>query len=145
MINLGDMSFSLGLAAVGSGLGTAIAGMAVIGAWKKAFLLNKTPNFLLITFVGAPLSQTIYGLIVKNAIKNANLPPEMYPYEIALGIAVGLGIGVSAWMQGKAGAAAADALGESGKGFSYYLMIIGIVESVALFVMAFVLTSLTVK
>ena len=38
---LGDMNFSLILSAIGSALGTGVAGMAAIGAWKKAFALNK--------------------------------------------------------------------------------------------------------
>ena len=37
MTGLGDMNISLILAAVGSALGTGIAGMAAVGAWKKAF------------------------------------------------------------------------------------------------------------
>ena len=51
----GDMSLSLAFAAIGSALGTGVAGMAAIGAWKKAFLQNKAAPFILIAFVGAPL------------------------------------------------------------------------------------------
>ena len=65
---LGDMSASLALAALGSALGTGAAGMSAIGAWKRAFLQNKSAPFILIAFVGAPLSQTIYGMILRNAI-----------------------------------------------------------------------------
>ena len=54
----------------------------------------------------------------------------------------GLAIGVSAWMQGKAGARAADALAESGKGFGNYIMVLGVIETVALFVMVFTMTAL---
>ena len=138
----GDMGCSLAMAAVGSALGTGIAGMAAIGAWKRAFMQNKVAPFILMVFVGAPLSQTIYGMILKNAIKNANFPPESYVYQIILGLVAGLGIGASAWMQGKAGARAADALAESGKGFGNYIMVLGVVETVALFVMVFVMTAL---
>jgi len=35
------MNFSQALAAIGSALGTGVAGMAAIGAWKKAFLSYK--------------------------------------------------------------------------------------------------------
>ena len=41
----------------------------------------------------------------------------------------------SAIAQGKAGAAGADATGETGKGFADYMMIIGICETVAIFAM----------
>jgi len=42
-------------------------------------------------------------------------------------------------MQGKAGAAASDAMAETGKGFGNYLMVLGVIETVALFVMVFIL------
>jgi len=139
---LGDMGLSLSIAAVGSALGTGAAGMAAVGAWKKAFLQNKVAPFILIAFVGAPLSQTIYGMILRNAIQAADIKPEMYPYTMVLGLAAGLAMGASAWMQGKAGASAADALAESGKGFGNYIMVLGVIETVALFVMVFAMTAL---
>ena len=135
----GDMSISLALAAVGSALGTGVAGMAAIGAWKKAFTQNKAAPFILVAFVGAPLSQTIYGMILRNAIKDAALPAtwDNYILQIIIGIVGGIAIGTSAFMQGKAGARASDALAETGKGFGNYIMVIGIIETVALFVMVF--------
>ncbi|HAR63535.1 MAG: V-type ATP synthase subunit K [Candidatus Margulisiibacteriota bacterium] len=139
---LGDMGLSLTIAAVGSAMGTGVAGMAAIGAWKKAFMQNKAAPFILIAFVGAPLSQTIYGMILRNAIKTANLPPETYPYQMLIGLVAGIALALSAWMQGKAGASAADAMVESGKGFANYIMVLGIIETVALFVMVFSLTAL---
>lgn len=39
-------------------------------------------------------------------------------------------------------AAAADALAESGRGFGNHIMVLGVIEPVALFVMVFALTSL---
>ena len=139
---LGDMNFSLALAAIGSGLGTGVAGMAAIGAWKKAFLQNKAAPFILVAFAGAPLSQTIYGMILRNAIQKANLPPQSYVYQMLIGLLGGFAIGVSAWMQGKAAARACDALAETGKGFGNYIMILGIIETVALFTMVFCMTAL---
>ncbi|MCD6167669.1 V-type ATP synthase subunit K [candidate division KSB1 bacterium] len=139
---LGDMSISLALAAVGSALGTGVAGMSAIGAWKKAFSQNKAAPFILIAFVGAPLSQTIYGMILRNAILSANLPPETYGLQVAIGLLAGFAIGMSAFMQGKAGAKAADALAETGKGFGNYIMVLGVIETVALFVMVFTMTAL---
>ena len=139
---LGDMGCSLALAAVGSAIGCGVAGMAAIGAWKKAFMQNKAALFILTAFVGAPLSQTIYGFILKNQIVAANLPPETYGFQIVLGLVAGLAIGFSAMMQGKAAARACDAMSETGKGFGNYLMVLGIIETVALFVMVFVMTAL---
>jgi V/A-type H+-transporting ATPase subunit K len=138
----GDMSLSLAIAAIGSGLGTGVAGMAAIGAWKRAFMQNKAAPFILVAFAGAPLTQTIYGMILRNAIQGANLPPESYLHQIILGAFAGLAMGISAYMQGKAAAKGADALAETGKGFGNYLMVVGIIETVALFVMVFTMTAI---
>ena len=54
----------LALSAVGSGWGAGIAGMAAIGAWKKNFAQNKAASFMMVVFVAAPLTQTVYGMIV---------------------------------------------------------------------------------
>ena len=138
----GDMSISLAVAAIGSALGTGAAGMAAIGAWKKAFAQNRAAPFILVAFVGAPLSQTIYGLILRNAIQAKNLPPETYLHQLTIGLLAGLAMGMSALMQGRAGAKAADALAETGQGFGNYIMVLGVIETVALFVMVFVMIAL---
>ncbi len=138
----GDFSISLAIAAVGSALGTGAAGLAAIGAWKRAFSQNKAAPFILVAFVGAPLSQTIYGMILRNAIQSANLPPETYLHQLIVGLFAGLAMAMSACMQGRAGAKAADALAETGKGFGNYIMVLGVIETVALFVMVFTMTAL---
>ncbi len=138
----GDMSISLAVAAIGSALGTGAAGMAAIGAWKKAFAQNRAAPFILVAFVGAPLSQTIYGFILRNAIQAKNLPPETYLHQLTIGLLAGLAMGMSALMQGRAGAKAADALAETGQGFGNYIMVLGVIETVALFVMVFVMIAL---
>lgn len=132
-------AMSLCLAAVGSALGTGAAGMAAIGSWKKCYAQNKAAPFLLVAFVGAPLTQIIYGMIVMGKIITAATEgAAMYQNLLFGGAIAGVAMGLSAWMQGKAGAAAADALGETGKGFVNYLLALGMIETVALFVMAFV-------
>ena len=50
---------AVGLAAMGSSMGTGIAGAAAIGAWKKCYQQDKPAPFLLLAMAGAPLSQTI--------------------------------------------------------------------------------------
>jgi V/A-type H+-transporting ATPase subunit K len=49
---------------------------------------------------------------------------------------------VSAVVQGKAGAAGADALAETGKGFSQYITVVGLCETVALFALVFSMVAL---
>jgi len=129
---------ALSLAAAGSALGTGAAGSAAIGAWKKCYAQSKAAPFLLVAFVGAPLSQTIYGMILMGNIVKASTTPELYPALIGAGVLGGMAMGMSAWMQGKAGAGASDALAETGQGFGNYLMALGVIETVALFVMVFV-------
>lgn len=124
----------LAFAAMGSALGAGAAGMAAVGAWKKAFAQNKAASFILVAFVGAPLTQTIYGMIVMNKIADLAAGGN---YMWSVGILCGIAMGLSALMQGKAGACAADAMGETDKGFGNYIVVLGIIETVALFVMAF--------
>lgn len=139
---MGDLNASLILAALGSAFGTGIAGMSAIGAWKKAFSQNKAAPFIIIAFVGAPLSQTIYGMILRNSIQGANIPPDKFYLQVVIGALAGFIMGLSAFLQGKAGAKASDALAETGKGFGNYIMVLGVIETVALFVMVFAMTAL---
>ena len=131
----------LSLAAIGSALGTGIAAQGAIGSWKKSFSANKTAPFLLIVFVGFPLSQTIYAMILMGKIASA--AAAGHPL-LGIGIFGGMGMGVSAWMQGKAAAGACDSLAETGKGTTNYIIALGIVETVALFVMVFLMGQIAV-
>lgn len=140
MVALGKAGglLAMAFAAMGSALGTGAAGMAAIGAWKKCYAQNKPAPFQLLVYVGAPLTQIFYGLILMLTIKGrvaeaANAVD--WPAMLAAGIFGGMAMGLSAWMQGKAGAAGADALAETGEGFVNYIMALGIIETVALFVM----------
>ncbi|MFA6623226.1 MAG: V-type ATP synthase subunit K [Fibrobacteraceae bacterium] len=129
---------SLGLAAVGSALGCGTAGMAAIGAWKKAYLKGKNALFTLLIFVGAPIAQTIYGMLLMSYIlRKAAVAPENWAAYLGVGIFGGIGMLASAWYVGKAAANACSALGETGKGLVNYLMVLGIGETIALFVMVF--------
>ena len=124
------------LSAMGSAFGIGAAGMAAVGAWKKCYAQNKMAPFLLIVFIGAPLSQTIYGMILMNKIVEAAAKGV---FLWSIGILGGSAIGLSAYYQGKIGACGADALAETGKGFTNYLIALGVIETVALFVMVFLL------
>ena len=126
----------LGLSACGSAAGAGTAGMAAIGAWKKKYSQNKPAAFILLAFVGAPLTQTIYGMIVMNKMAEVIVKGG---FLWGIGILCGIAMGMSALMQGKAAAVACDAMGETGKGFGNYIVVLGIIETVALFVMAFVM------
>lgn len=139
---LGDMGLSLTIASIGSAIGTGIAGMAAIGGWKKMILSGQKAATAMLIFVGAPLSQVIYGLILKNAIADTNLAPESYVWQIIIGLFAGAAMAGSAIFQGKTGARACDAIASGANDTAKYIMVIGIVETVALFVMIFTMTGL---
>ena len=130
----------MGIAAIGSAIGIGIAGQGAIGAWKRCYMNNKPAPFILTVFAGAPLTQTIYGFLLMS-IKLKTLGAENPGMALGLGIASGLAMCFSAIAQGKAGAAGSDALGETGKGFAQYIMVVGLCESVALFAMVFSMTA----
>ena len=148
----------LGLSAAGSAFGTGFAASAAVGAWKKCYAANKPAPFLLLSFVGAPITQTLYGMIlmfimlgkvefIENAegvltgIKPLVATGAGLPVLVA-GIFAGLAIGLSALFQGRAAAAACDAQAETNQGFTNYLAALGIVETVAIFAMVFALIAL---
>lgn len=128
------MAAALGLSAAGSAFGTGFAGMSSVGAWKKCYASGKQAPFIMIAFAGAPLTQTIYGFLLMNFIKSAGCDPAL---ALGVGLFGGLAIGLSGLFQGKCAAAAADALGATGKGTANYFIVIGIIETVALFTLVF--------
>ena len=129
---------AIALAAVGSAWGTGAAASSAIGAWKKCYTQNKPAPFQLMIFAGCPLSQTIYGMILMFSIMGADLTkPGIWIFYMVTGILAGIAIGISAIWQGRACAAACDAFSETGKGFANQMVVICIIETVAIFVMAF--------
>ena len=120
---------ALGLAAVGSALGCGTAGMAAIGAWKKAYLKGKNALFTLLIFVGM--------LLMMYILNKSQAAPGNWAAYLGVGIFGGIGMMASAWYVGKSAADACNALGETGKGLVNYLMVLGVGETVALFVMVF--------
>ena len=146
MVSLGRFgaAAAVGLAAAGSSLGVGAAGPAAVGAWKKCYAQDKAAPFVLFAFIGAPMSQTIYGMILMGwmvEVAKSATAAQNWATMLIGGICGGLGIGVSAWFQGYAGAAGADALAETGQGFGNYLMTLGVIETVALFVLVFIRSS----
>ncbi len=90
---------------------------------------------MLVAFTAAPLTQTVYGMIVMNKMMEVVTAKGLYLWNV--GAFAGLAIGLSALFQGKCAACACDAMGETDKGFVNYIVVLGMTETVALFVMAF--------
>ncbi len=129
---------AFGLSATGSALGSGVAAMAAIGAWKRCYAQGKMAPFMVVAFMAAPLSQTFYGMIVMNSIVAAATAGAHHAALIAAGLFGGVAIGISAWYQGKAAAAACDAFGETGQGFGNYMIALGVIETVAILVLVFI-------
>ncbi len=140
-MNLGlfGVAVAMGIAATGSAIGIGTAGSAAIGAWKKCYMTNKTAPFILTVFAGAPLTQTIYGFLLMQTMMGSDADPG---FLCGMGIFSGIAMALSAVSQGKAGAAGADALAETGKGFSQYITVVGLCETVALFALVFSMVAL---
>ena len=141
-ISQGACYITVGLAAIGSAIGAGIAGQAAIGAWKKCYAQGKQAPFLLLALVGAPLSQTIYAMIMMTMIMKRVENPGEYPLCLAIGIFGGLAQMFSAIYQGKAGAGGCVAYAETKQGFANYLMVLGIVETCAIFALVFSIMAL---
>ena len=136
-MNLGLLGAGLvmGLSALGSAMGVGYAGSAAIGAWKKCYVANKPAPMTLLAFVGAPLTQTIYGFILMNVLAGTE---KLTGFQLlGVGFFAGLAIGASAYAQGCCSASACDAYAETEQGFGNYMLIIGLCETIALFVMVF--------
>jgi len=135
------LALAFGLAALGSALGIAAAGRAAAGAWAKEAKAGMALRFNYIIFVGAPISQTFYAMIVMltmagklaHSASSAGL-------MLSIGLATGIGEMFSAWGQGLIGAAACRCLSEGeGKGLAFLLIAIGIIETVGIFTFVFML------
>ncbi len=132
----------LALSGLGSAIGTGFAAAGAIGAWKKCYAQNRPAPFLLLAYVGAPITQTLYGMILMFTMTKRLTDGIVAGGGwgmLILGIFAGLGIGMSAIFQGRAGGCSADAQGETGQGFTNNLAALGIIETTAIFVMVFTL------
>lgn len=145
-------ALALGIGAVGSAIGIGLAGRAAAGAWSKEGKSGITLRFTHIILVGMPISQTFYAMIIMNKIKglllndqgmllaNPTVAIQGAGMLLAIGIATGLAEMFSAWMQGYIGAAGIRCVSDSdGKGFTFILIAMGIVETVGILAMVFML------
>ena len=136
------MACALCFSAIGSGFGAGIASQAAVGAWKKCYAQGMPAPFIMVAFAGAPLTQTIYGFLLMNFIRSAIEGGTNPMLCFFVGLLGGTSMGLSAFFQGKVSACSADSLGETGKGTANYFIVIGLVETVALFTLVFSLLAL---
>jgi V/A-type H+-transporting ATPase subunit K len=132
----------LGIAAIGTAMGMGIAGTAAIGAAKRCFKANKPAPMLMLAFVGFPLTETIYGYIIMLQMLAVPVTLDNAGKLFGYGIGAGLTMALVAIAEGKAAAAACDSLSDTGKGVAFYVGILGIIETVALFGMVFTIINI---
>ncbi|MPN43783.1 hypothetical protein SDC9_191343 [bioreactor metagenome] len=93
---------------------------------------------MLSIFAGAPLSQTIYAMILMMMLTSKTTPENpMLCSHLAMGLFGGVILMVAALYQGKIGVLACDMFGTTNKGFGNAITVVGIVETVALFATIF--------
>ncbi len=134
----------LGMAALGSSIGIGVAGQAAAGAWAKEARAGRNLSFTYIILVGMPISQTLYAMIVmvnmRSVFQNLEVAVADAGLLMGVGLAVGMAEMLSAWMQGLIGAAGVRALSDGeGKGLAFIIIAMGIVETVGIFAMVFLL------
>ena len=129
----------MGISSLGAAIAMGIAGSATVGAWKRCYKASKPAPMTLLTFVGFPLTEVFYGFILMRQMLSAANETNA---GLLLGIGIGGGVAIAlvAIAEGWVGAAAADALTETGKGFANFVTIVGVCETVALFVMVLCMT-----
>lgn len=140
-----SLGLVLVLSAIGSAVGIGIAGQAAAGAWSKEARAGRPLSFSYVILVGLPLSQTVYGAILMLIGLRARVyDPQILAANagalLGIGLAGGLAEFISAYYQGKIGAAAIRALNEGGgQGMAFMIIAMGIVETVGLFSFVFLL------
>lgn len=125
---------ALGFGAVGSCIGCGIAGAASHAVMARV----DEGHGKFIAMAAAPSSQTIYGFLLMLLMSRAITAGTLSPVSaIGIGLFAGLGIMFSAIFQGQVAAAGIFAAAKqpaiAGKCFAS----IGVIESIALFVMVF--------
>ncbi len=131
-----------GLGGIGSSLGILAVGQAAAAAWANEGKSGRNLSFQYVLMIGAPLSQTLYAMIIMNSL-NSNYLEVIKAGRMSssfsllmLGMALGGGLieFFSAWYQGIIGAAGVRCMNENGgKGFGHIIISLGIIEAVGIF------------
>lgn len=148
---------AIAFSAIGAAFGTGASCTAAIASWKKCYLTNKPAPFQLMIFAGVPFSQIIYGMVLMfsmlGKISSLDNGTGVFAADTAMlagqgitfltiGIFGGIAMGICSYFQGVGAAGACDALADTGKGFALYLMALGVIETVSIFVMVFAIVML---
>ena len=128
----------LGLGALGSCLGILAAATAATAAWAAEGKAGKKLSFQYIIMIAAPISQTLYSMILMNNMLTKQLTPANTFLFIGVVIGCGSAECLSAYFQGKIGVAGIRCLHENGgQGFGLLIIALGVIETVGIFGMVF--------
>lgn len=128
--------FSLSLSAIGAAIGCSIAGMVSHGVMARV----EEGQGKMIGLSAVPASQLIYGFILMLLLRNKIQAGSVTQFTaIAIGAGSGLAIMIAAIFQGLCCATAIQAIAKQPALFGKTFVIIGIVESFALFAFVFAL------
>ena len=131
------LAICFGFSSLGAVLGVTVNAPAVIGAWKKSALNNRPAPFIMVIFAATCMTNIIYGYIAMDALAGSVILSENFIFM--LGLIGGLCIGLNSYIQAVVCAHAADAYAETGRNFGNYIMVVGVAETFALFVMVFII------
>ena len=131
----------MGISSLGAAISMGVAGSATVGAWKRCYKANRPVPMTLLAFVGFPLTEVFYGYILMSQMLRV-ATADNTGLLLSIGIGAGVTIGAVAIAEGYVGAAAADALSDTGKGFAGFIAVVGVCETVALFAMVLSMTVL---
>jgi V/A-type H+-transporting ATPase subunit K len=132
----------LGISGLGVAIGMGIAGTAAVGAAKRCYKANKPVPMMMLAFIGFPLTEVIYGFIIMGAMMGVTITPENSGTLLGFGLGAGVTMAMVGIAEGWVGAAACDSLSDTGKGVGFYVPVLGVIETVALFVMVFTMMNL---
>lgn len=134
--NMVGPALALGLSAIGAAIGCAIAGMVSHGVMSRV----EEGHGKYIGLSGVPASQMIYGFVLMLLLANAVKAGTVSPMSAAfIGGSSGMAILVAAVYQGLCCASAIQATAKQPSVFGKCFIVIGIVESFALFAFVFAL------
>ena len=126
----------LGLGAIGSAIGCAIAGMASHGVMSR----TEENHGKFIGMAALPSSQIIYAFVLMLVMAENIRSKVLSPLSgIAIGLSIGLAIMVSSIYQGKCAATGIQASAKQPAIYGKCFAVLGIVESFSLFAFVFAL------
>ena len=124
------------IAMIGVLIGIGFSGTAALGIMKHCKKENKPIPWIILAFVGAPITGAAYSnILMQHMLTSITLENEniLFSYSIGVGLIMALSMAIT----GKLGAIACNEVSENANRFNLHIFKIGIVNSAAIFAMIF--------